>query len=137
MLALAAEFDGSGAMVLAAKQATTPRQRRLAMLYTSPTDPAFRPLRRLIDAILLADPDLVATKHGLFTKAELAAVGATVERNEGQELWVFPVAYRNGSAVYRPASQRGAQTASFRMGLGAEPTERRREWWEEAEEGHE
>src|SRR5262245_17616342 len=96
VVAIALEFVGSPAQVAAAKAATTPRQRFLALAFTAPGTPAFAALRRLVDAILLADGDLVATKHGLFTKAELAAIGATVERRDGRERWVFPVAYPNG-----------------------------------------
>ena len=110
------------------KRLTRPKQRWLAVRFTAPQHAAFRPLMALLDTFIAAQ-GAYATKHGIVDPPLLMETGATVGREDGRTKLTFPVAYRNGQAVYRSERDRGPTIRPF-AALN-KPTEEEREWWEE------
>lgn len=140
---------------------STGRQRWLATRFTPPDHPLFRPLMALLDELIpllaaTAPTDsptrgpVYATGHGPIHGHELRDLGARIERQDGDELLVFPVRYPwlvkpnadrgvegvRGDPVYRPRGQRGPTTSEF--GVRVRSTESRDDasdgdgapWWD-------
>lgn len=105
---------------------TSPRQRFLAFRHTPPDSPRWRPLIALIDEVVRADPNVVVTNGGVFTRQELAAAAASITPTEIR----FPRAIVNGNAVYRTEDERSPDTRQFGADLYTARSGATKEWWE-------
>jgi hypothetical protein len=141
--ALAREFDGTPAKLAAVRGCTSGRQRWLAIRHTPPSHPAFRPLMRLLDALVASDPSTTMTHQGAFPTDDLIAAEPRIERDHGVERICLPISYPwsqkpdadrgfpgiRAPAVYRSAAERGPI-----LGTDVGTTAREREWWEDGDE---
>lgn len=146
--ALAREYDGTPAMLGAARRTTTGKQRFFAVRHTPPGHPGFAALHRLIADLIRSDGEAVVTAQGVFTAAEVRAECPKVEREDGVERICFPVRQPwlqkptaaepngvRGTPVYRRPEDRGPFRTTFRNGpISADRAASTVEWWQEPDE---
>jgi len=121
---------------------TNGRQRWLATRHTPPDHEAFDSLMGMLDA-LIADQDTVQTKHGCFTEEDIRLAEASIVREDGKSMVMFPIRYpwkrkpdpdkgdagERLSAVYRASGERGPRKDSFRV--VPRPEQHETDWWDE------
>lgn len=114
---LAVKLEDGRVSIEEIDQHTTAGDRHLAIRFTPPSNPAFAPLKRMLDR-LIDQQGAVLRLHGSFTREELAAVEAAVTPTEVRfpvrHPWqVKPNADGTGGvrspAIYRAESERGPE----------------------------
>jgi len=140
-------FDVGSLPAEEVRRLCTGPERWLTIRFTPPDHVAFQPMMRLADALIDAN-GMMRTRHGCFSRDDIAAVEAKIERKDGQELIVFPVRHPwlvkpdrekgipgvRAPAIYRAASERGPMYKPLDQAPKPIRIDLDRLWWQDQEE---